>query len=199
LILSFDTSTPECCAAVTRGGTLLAMHSEDMPRGQAEALMVICEGLIEKAGYRVTDLDAIGVGIGPGNFTGIRISVAAARGLSLGLGIPAVGVSAFDALREGREGPCQCVVEAPRHQVYVQYFDAEGIASEPALVQEQDLPPPEGPRIGHAGHAPVLPRVQAIAAVTLRRYRDQPPRPAPLYLRAADAAPARDVPPVILR
>ena len=32
---------------------------------------------------------AIGVGIGPGNFTGIRISVSAARGLSMALDVPA--------------------------------------------------------------------------------------------------------------
>ena len=41
---------------------------------------------------------AIGVGVGPGNFTGIRIAVAAARGLALALDIPAIGVTGFEAI-----------------------------------------------------------------------------------------------------
>ena len=60
-----------------------------------------------KAGVAWRDLSAIGVGTGPGNFTGIRISVAAARGLALSLGVPAVGLDAVsgraEQLRRGRD------------------------------------------------------------------------------------------------
>ncbi|NNL17866.1 MAG: tRNA (adenosine(37)-N6)-threonylcarbamoyltransferase complex dimerization subunit type 1 TsaB, partial [Boseongicola sp.] len=70
-----------------------------MKRGQAERLMPMLDEVLSAEGAVFEELDAIGVGVGPGNFTGIRISVSAARGLALALGVPAVGVSAFDVLR----------------------------------------------------------------------------------------------------
>jgi tRNA threonylcarbamoyladenosine biosynthesis protein TsaB len=68
-----------------------------MARGQSERLVPMLEDLLAEGGVAWRDLDAIGVGIGPGNFTGIRIAVATARGLALGLRVPAVGVTGFDA------------------------------------------------------------------------------------------------------
>jgi tRNA threonylcarbamoyladenosine biosynthesis protein TsaB len=37
-----------------------------------------------------------------------------------------------------------------------------------------------------------------IARITAERFQTEAARPAPLYVRAADAAPSRDAPPVIL-
>ena len=71
-----------------------------MDRGQAERLLPMLEELMAEAGAGWTALDGIGVVTGPGNFTGVRLAVAAARGLALGLGIPAVGVSIFEALAD---------------------------------------------------------------------------------------------------
>ncbi|WP_444870364.1 tRNA (adenosine(37)-N6)-threonylcarbamoyltransferase complex dimerization subunit type 1 TsaB [Rhodobacter capsulatus] len=105
LVLGFDTSAAHCAAALVRGGTVLATRAEDMAKGQAERLMPLLEELLAEAGLGWHDLDALGVGTGPGNFTGVRISVAAARGLALGLGIPAVGVSVFEALAQDAPPP----------------------------------------------------------------------------------------------
>ena len=93
LVLGFDTSAAHCAAALVSGDHVLARHADHMSRGQGEHLIGLLEDLLSKKGYTWGDLDTIGVGIGPGNFTGIRISVAAARGLALSLGIPAIGVS----------------------------------------------------------------------------------------------------------
>ena len=71
-ILGFDTSAAHCAAALLSGDRILASAHEDMAKGQAERLMDLCAGVLESAGYGYSDLDAIGVGIGPGNFTGIR-------------------------------------------------------------------------------------------------------------------------------
>lgn len=88
------------------------------------------------------ELDAIGVGTGPGNFTGIRIAVSAARGLALSLGKPAVGVSGFEALRRmgGAEGrKCLAALPAPRDQWLVEITDQEGRSDFRGLISGSEL------------------------------------------------------------
>ncbi|MFG6559524.1 tRNA (adenosine(37)-N6)-threonylcarbamoyltransferase complex dimerization subunit type 1 TsaB [Sulfitobacter sp. 1A15299] len=197
LILAFDTSAAHCAAALLSGDRILASRTEPMTKGQAERIMVLCAELLSEAGLAYADLTALGVGVGPGNFTGIRIAVSAARGLALGLGIPAVGVDAFDALREGHDGPCGCAVDARRDQVFLQGFDNPAIST-PVLYDATALPAFTGPLIGAGGEPPAMPVAEAIARIAARRFASNPPRPAPLYLRPADAAPARDAAPVLL-
>ena len=94
-ILAFDTSGPHCAAALLLGGKIVAARFEEMPRGQAERLFPMLDEVMGEVGAVWEELDAIGVGIGPGNFTGIRIAVSAARGLALSLEKPAVSASLF--------------------------------------------------------------------------------------------------------
>ena len=197
LVLGFDTSAAHCAAALLSGDKILASATEPMAKGQAERLMGLCADVLGTAGAAWGDLNAIGVGTGPGNFTGIRIAVAAARGLALGLDRPAIGVTVFEALRLGTEGPCACAVDARRGRVYLQGFDTPGLA-EPAEHDAAALPAFAGPLIGSGGRAPVHPVAEAIARIAAARLGHDLPRPAPLYLRPADAAPARDSAPLIL-
>jgi tRNA threonylcarbamoyl adenosine modification protein YeaZ len=184
LTLGFDTSAAHCAAALLRGDRVLVSHSEEMARGQAERLMPLLQEVLAKAGVTWRDLTRIGVGIGPGNFTGIRISVAAARGLALSLDIPTIGISTLEAIRsQARDGtPC---VPAPRDMGYVQNVDRP-----PELVPLSDIDAPALP--------PAPDRLAEIIARLAAHAPDGTPAPAPLYVRPADAAPARDLPPVIL-
>jgi tRNA threonylcarbamoyladenosine biosynthesis protein TsaB len=195
LVLGFDTAAAHCAAALLSGDRILASVTEEMAKGQAERLMGLCEEVLAAGGAGWRDLDALGVGIGPGNFTGIRISVSCARGLALGLGIPAVGVPAFDALRLGQDGPCAVAVDARRGQFYFRRYAPD---SDALLCDADALPAHDGPLIGAGGKVPSYPAEEAIARLAAARFEDNPPRPAPLYLRPADAAPARDVAPAIL-
>lgn len=196
LILALDTAAAHCAVAVLSGDEVLASRQEMMAKGQAERLLVLVEELLAEAGVQMPQLDAIGVGIGPGNFTGIRIAVSAARGLALALDIPAVGVSAFDALRFGTSGACICTVDARREMVFAQGFETD-MLTDPALVSFATLPT-DVQKIGAFGAAPAHSVAEAIARIAAKRYTEAPTAPAPLYLRAADAAPARDAPPQIV-
>ncbi|MDW3225151.1 MAG: tRNA (adenosine(37)-N6)-threonylcarbamoyltransferase complex dimerization subunit type 1 TsaB [Paracoccaceae bacterium] len=196
-VLAFDTSAAHCAVAVIGGNQILAQAHEPMTKGQAERLLVLCQEVMTEAGLTYDDLSAIGVGIGPGNFTGIRISVSAARGLALGLGIPAVGISSLEALQYGAQTPCVCAIDARREQVYAQVFDGK-TTHEPKMLDALDLKPVDGRLIGHGGAPAAYPVAEAIARLSVTRFRDVTERPAPLYMRPADAAPARDAPPRIL-
>jgi len=287
-VLAFDTSAAHCAAAVICGDRVLAQRVEPMAKGQAERLFPLLEETMAQAGLSWSDLDALGVGIGPGNFTGVRISVAAARGLALSLGIPAVGVSATEAAACDAPRPCRAVVALRGDELAWEDFPAHeegalqkerllptrasagtdvgdiveadevrdvvtgpaGIGSEDVsmLIHDRDtdavrggrlaggefgtaraarpLPPcdaqalPEaaGPKLGKTGELPSGPpvclpvhpiavaigRVAGGRVATIREAGAAGdmtvlPRPAPLYLRPADAAPPKDPPPMILR
>ena len=168
--------------------------------------MVLLAEVLAEAGVGYADLAGIGVGTGPGNFTGVRISVAAARGLALGGGVPAIGVTGFDALGFGLPPATVALIDARRDAFWLA---AQDIA--PRQATAEALPPELAGRdtVGHraaeiaaltGGSAlmPALPLPVAIARAAALRLGAPQPRPAPLYLRGADADPPRDPPPVIL-
>ena len=186
-VLAFDTSAAHCAAALLRGDRVLASRVEDMAKGQAERLMPLLEEVLAEGGIAWSDLNRIGVGIGPGNFTGIRISVSAARGLALGLGIPSIGLSLFQTTMH-LSGRTRTAVPAPRGQHYLN----DPRTGAPRLAEGL----PDMPFSLSTGHAP-LDHVIAMARMAAKAPADSP-RPAPLYVKPADAAPSSDVPPVIL-
>ncbi len=193
LILAFDTSAAHCAAALLSGDAILAEAHLDMAKGQAEALMPLLEDLLKQAGHAWRDLDAVAVGVGPGNFTGIRISVAAARGLALGLGVPAIGVSLFEALAFGSSGAALAVVPAPRGASYVQPVEDGALQGAPWFSES----PVTDPRpLLSALPQPLAPVLARIAASKLAAGGILP-RPAPLYIRPADAAPAAPAPQIL--
>ena len=186
LILAFDTSAAHCAAALLLGQTVLVARAEDMGRGQGERLVPLLHEVLAQAGHGWGDLGRIAVGVGPGNFTGIRISVATARGLGLALGIPVLGVSTFQAIRTHSPG-ARAAVSAPRDQVYLQAtpHDTPQLLAASAAGAPLVFPPDPAQLCIAMAHAAAQMPADA-------------PAPAPLYIRAADAAPARDLPPVIL-
>src|SRR5690606_26360341 len=125
LILAFDTSAAHCAAALVSGDRVLAARAEEMGRGQAERLMPMLEEILAAEGAVWRDLAALVVVIGPGTVTGVRVSVAAARGIALGLGIPAGGVTGFDACAHGEPRPLWVAIEAARGMVYLQRHGAD--------------------------------------------------------------------------
>ncbi len=128
-----------------------------MARGQAESLFPALEGLMAEANMAWQDLDAIGVGVGPGNFTGIRISVSAARGLALSLDIPAIGISTLEAIFHvaGRPtGRVAVFLPAPRGSIYFQVFSS-GRPQGPAFLEADGLP--SGPQWAEGMRAVVGP------------------------------------------
>ena len=185
LVLAFDTSAAHCAAALLCGDDVLATRVEILAKGQAERLMPMLAELLQENGYDWSDLSRIGVGVGPGNFTGIRISVSAARGLALGLNIPAIGVSTLDAIQHVSPN-ATAAVPAPRDMLYVQRpGKAPTLCAATDVVDATFVSSPEAMIVAMA-------RCAAHADATAGH------RPKPLYIKPADAAPARDGAPVIL-
>ena len=71
-------------------------HKTVAAEKQSVALPAAAESFLSECNATWADISAIGVVVGPGSFTGIRMGIAYAKGLALGLNIPVVGISAFD-------------------------------------------------------------------------------------------------------
>ncbi|WP_341366988.1 tRNA (adenosine(37)-N6)-threonylcarbamoyltransferase complex dimerization subunit type 1 TsaB [Yoonia sp. BS5-3] len=212
-LIVFDTSAAHCAAALLLGDQVIT-RIDEMAKGQAEHLMPMLNEMLAEYGLAWSDLHAIGVGIGPGNFTGIRISVAAARGLALGLGKPAIGISTLEAQAYGLEGRILSCLDARRDRVYAQMFLGDGPISDAAIYDTVDPhlrqingDPPRlvGPVAdmlsGITGLAVAQqnsPTIGAMARIAASRIGTDHTRPSPLYIRSADAAPPRDRAPKIL-
>ena len=202
-ILAFDTAAAHCAAVLVQGDTVLASCVEPMTKGQAERLFPMLEEMLSGAGLSWADLSAIGVGTGPGNFTGIRISVSAARGLALSLGKPAIGISRMEAMVFGTKGTQLAAVDARQNRLYIQSF-ANGTAQDDIQIVDASDFEPQLPVLSDAPVACLSNVVSTetalvnAATIAARRMNSPQPRPAPLYVRAPDAALPSDPPPTIL-
>jgi tRNA threonylcarbamoyladenosine biosynthesis protein TsaB len=196
-ILAFDTSAAHCAAALLSGDQIIISGSEDMSRGQAERLMPLLEEMLHKAGATWRDLSALGVGTGPGNFTGIRIAVSAARGLALGLDVPAIGVSGCEARAFLAPPGTVAAIPAPQDMVYLCALDDPTRTPHLLTRQEAKAIARQNARQLHCENSPQG-LAEAIAHVAAGRWKSPSQPPAPLYVRPADAAPSRDKPPMLL-
>lgn len=203
-ILAIDTALAACSVAVWRDGETLAREVRPMARGQAEALIPMTQAAMAVASLEFADLDRIAVTVGPGSFTGIRVGLAAARGLALAIGKPVIGVTTLEVLAAMcPDRPVLAAIDARRGQVYAQRF-APGAETAPAVLSLADasaLAVGRGTGVGDGAPLLALPEdwrvvVESLpdpavlaALAALRPVTERPP--APLYLRAPDATPAR--------
>lgn len=209
IVLAFDTCLGACSAAVLDGERTLAAVVEPMWRGHQERIGSLVAQTMAQAGIGFDALDRVGVTVGPGSFTGLRVGLAFAKGLGLALDIPAIGVGTLEAIAHGQTGLVLALADARRDQVYWQVFD-NGVALTPPavsaignvisyfsnrdiLLDQQGAPDvltgpgahllaaafPQSRRVESEAPDPVA--IAWLASVA------EPSAPKPIYLRAPDA------------
>ena len=98
LLLAIETSGDLCSVAL--GDQCIAELAVNRARGHNEFLLPAIDRLLREGGYRLSQLDGIAVGIGPGSFTGLRIGIGVVQGLALGAGLGVLPVSSLAALAQ---------------------------------------------------------------------------------------------------
>lgn len=96
-ILAIETSTEACSVALSVDSEVLYRCANE-PRSHTQQVIPMVQAVLAEAGETVSQLDAIGVSIGPGSFTGLRIGFAVTQGLAYGADIPVVGVSSLQVM-----------------------------------------------------------------------------------------------------
>lgn len=220
LILAIDTALDACSAAVldTTAGKPIAIESQPMPRGHAEALMPLIARVMKASGIGFAALDRIAVTTGPGSFTGLRVGLSAARGIALAAEKPVVGLTTLAAyaapvVAENGANAILSAIDARHDHVYFQLVGGDGspmlkpkvapiaealeaaqfgtlhLVGNAAGILAERWPADAGPPLAvDAQPAPDITWVAWVGAAVDPEHA--PPRP--FYLRAPDAKPPKD-------
>ena len=207
-VLALDLCLGACTVAVRNGGAEAA-RAEPMTRGHQERLAPLVQAVLQEAGLKPADLGRIGVTVGPGSFTGLRVGLAFAKVLASSLDIDCVGFSSLKALAASAPaapGATAAVIASRGEDLFAQIFIDGVEVGAPELLDASLLMArlvdvaPGGPwrLVGPAAQpvgqeipgAKVLdlayPTPQALMRLTLDAAKPRS-RPRPLYLRAPDA------------
>ncbi|MCK4412148.1 MAG: tRNA (adenosine(37)-N6)-threonylcarbamoyltransferase complex dimerization subunit type 1 TsaB [Candidatus Eisenbacteria sp.] len=97
IALGIDTSGILGGVALAREGRLLAETRSDARAAASERILPQIDRLLADLGLARRAIERVGVVLGPGSFTGVRVGLATAKGLALGLEVPVVGFSTIAA------------------------------------------------------------------------------------------------------
>jgi tRNA threonylcarbamoyladenosine biosynthesis protein TsaB len=144
-VLAFDTATPATVVAARDGDAEVVERRHDPGPGERPGhvaqLLALAAAALSAAGFDWLEIDRVGVGVGPGTFTGLRIGVATARSLAQATGAQLVGVSTLDALARatGDGRPVLAVLDARRGEAFVAAYEAGRRTREPLAARPEDL------------------------------------------------------------
>jgi tRNA threonylcarbamoyladenosine biosynthesis protein TsaB len=141
-ILGIETSGTESGVALLRGDELLLAVNRPTGAAHNEALPLLLEAAFRDSGVGPAGLDGIGVTIGPGMFTSLRVGLSVAKSIALVRDIPVVGVGTLPALAAtvGPGRPVLAVIDARKAQVYAALYDHGRELLAPCVVMPAELP-----------------------------------------------------------
>ncbi len=144
--LVFDTTAAGVVLALYEDEKEIKIIEKSMEFGQAEELALSVKNVLDEASIAFSDVELLGVCVGPGSFTGVRASIAFARALAMGnKNLKITGVSAFDVYaemldEEKRAAYNAVIIETKRDDFYFQLFDDKlNKITEPLALEREDI------------------------------------------------------------
>lgn len=126
MLLAIDTATRYASLALYNGERVLCEETWHTANYHTVELVPAIVRMMERQNIPVERLNAIGVSLGPGSFTGLRIGLGAAKGLALAREIPLLGISTLHMVAiphfNWRRGAVCALVEAGRTRYCVQFY-----------------------------------------------------------------------------
>ncbi|MBA5724100.1 tRNA (adenosine(37)-N6)-threonylcarbamoyltransferase complex dimerization subunit type 1 TsaB [Candidatus Liberibacter sp.] len=142
IVLALDTTSVDCAVAVYDSDTdcILGSFLKTLGRGHAEYLIQAIDCALKESKLCIAQVERVVTALGPGSFTGIRVSISVARGLSLVLDRPAFGVGNLEVLARARlnigsDLPIMVVADVLSERVCLQSFSVGAVPlSDPILL-----------------------------------------------------------------
>ena len=97
IILSIETSTDICSVSLFKNTKLLSLK-EDSNREHSSLLALFVEQIFNEVNYKINEIDAIALSIGPGSYTGLRIGLSFTKGLAFSISKPIIPVDTIESL-----------------------------------------------------------------------------------------------------
>jgi tRNA threonylcarbamoyladenosine biosynthesis protein TsaB len=125
-LLAFDTSTEIMSLAVQRGSEVFT-HEGAGGAQASQAMLPAIASLMQQAGLRYEELDAIVFGRGPGSFTGLRTACSVAQGLAFGANTQVLPVDTLLCVAQVAHEQTQAshilaALDARIGEVYAEYY-----------------------------------------------------------------------------
>jgi len=117
MLLAVDTSTAQVGLALYDGAQVIAEYSWRSSRRHTVELAPSISELLARCGVTMNDVHALGVALGPGSFTSLRVGLALVKGLALSKKIPLIGIPTLDILAHAQPAskhPLICAIQAGR-------------------------------------------------------------------------------------
>lgn len=146
-ILVIDTATEACSVALeTHEG--ITHRFEICPQEHSKKLLPMVEEVLNAANVSLAQVDYLGVGVGPGSFTGVRIAMGMIQGLSFGTQLPIVKISTLQAMAQqsfAETGIKETVslIDARMSEVYFGHYKADESGVMQLQAEELVIPPAE--------------------------------------------------------
>jgi tRNA threonylcarbamoyladenosine biosynthesis protein TsaB len=116
IILGIDSSTEILAVGLVEKERIINETTVMSQREHASRIFNTIEEILLSSNITKRDLSGIGVAIGPGSFTGLRVGLAVAKGMSISLRIPVVGISTFEVIHHRLRShfPRHCLIAPVR-------------------------------------------------------------------------------------
>jgi tRNA threonylcarbamoyladenosine biosynthesis protein TsaB len=129
MLLAVDTSTKMIGLALMNSQGIQAQSSWYSKNHHTVELSPAIHRILAQCNVTPEELCCLGVALGPGSFTGLRIGLAVVKGLSLALGIPVIGVPTLEiyaqALKVEDEKQLAVFLQAGRGKYAFQWYQPD--------------------------------------------------------------------------
>jgi len=128
MLLGIDTSTQAVGIAIYDGHQILCEESWVSRQYHTVELARAVDANLKRAGLAAKDLDVLGIAIGPGSFTGLRIGMALIKGLAYTHQLPVIGIPTLNITARAippEEKRLAAVLQAGRNRLAVGWYKME--------------------------------------------------------------------------
>lgn len=145
-ILLLDAATEALSLALSHH--LKNSHFEVCPQQHSQKMLPLVKELLENTNTKLSELDCIAYGRGPGSFTGVRVGVSVTQGLAFSTGLPVIGISnlqmmAQQAFETTDATSVLATIDARMGEIYIAQYKKNDLGLAECIGEEQVIKPDE--------------------------------------------------------